>query len=139
MNSSICPKIAFVKYFIAALITCKSDEDLNKKSKLSSGQHFPKSMRPSRRCYSHANSLKRPNSNLSKILCLYSLSASLMKNRSKLRSLSSSFPHVTSGQHFPHYISTGVFVCVEVLRPSQPSRVMSSAVSLPNHTFTGQA
>ena len=32
-----------------------------------------------------------------------------------------------------------LFVCVEVLRPSQPNRVMSSAVSLPNHTFTGQA
>ena len=31
------------------------------------------------------------------------------------------------------------FVCVKVLRPSQPSRVMSSAVNLPNHTFTGQA
>ena len=31
------------------------------------------------------------------------------------------------------------FVCVEVLRPSQSNRVMSSAVSLPNHTFTGQA
>ena len=31
------------------------------------------------------------------------------------------------------------FVCVEVLRPSQPSGVISSAVSLPNHTFTGQA
>ena len=31
------------------------------------------------------------------------------------------------------------FVCVEVLQPSQPNRVMSSAVSLPNHTFTGQA
>ena len=31
------------------------------------------------------------------------------------------------------------FVCVEVLRPSQPNRVMSSAVNLPNHTFTGQA
>ena len=31
------------------------------------------------------------------------------------------------------------FVCVEVLRPGQPSGVMSSAVSLPNHTFTGQA
>ena len=31
------------------------------------------------------------------------------------------------------------FVCVGVLRPSQPNRVMSSAVSLPNHTFTGQA
>ena len=31
------------------------------------------------------------------------------------------------------------FVCVEVLRPSQPNGVMSSASSLPNHTFTGQA
>ena len=28
---------------------------------------------------------------------------------------------------------------VEVLRPSQPNGVMSSAVSLPNHTFIGQA
>ena len=32
-----------------------------------------------------------------------------------------------------------LFVCVDVLRPSQPNRVMSSVVSLPNHTFTGQA
>ena len=32
-----------------------------------------------------------------------------------------------------------VFVCVEVLRPNQPNGVMSSVVSLPNHTFTGQA
>ena len=32
-----------------------------------------------------------------------------------------------------------MFVCVEVLRPSQSNRVMSSAVSLPNQTFTGQA
>ena len=31
------------------------------------------------------------------------------------------------------------FVCVEVLRPSQPNAVMSSAISLPNYTFTGQA
>ena len=31
-----------------------------------------------------------------------------------------------------------ISVCVEVLRPSQPNGVMSSAVSLPNHTFTGQ-
>ena len=31
-----------------------------------------------------------------------------------------------------------LFVCVEVLQPSQPSGVMSSVVSLPNHTFTGQ-
>ena len=30
-------------------------------------------------------------------------------------------------------------VCVEVLRPSQPNGVMSSAVSLPNYTLTGQA
>ena len=30
------------------------------------------------------------------------------------------------------------FVFVEVLRPSQPNGVMSSAVSLPNHMFTGQ-
>ena len=34
---------------------------------------------------------------------------------------------------------TILFVCVEVLLPSQPNGVMSSAVSLPNHTFTGQA
>ena len=34
---------------------------------------------------------------------------------------------------------TLIFVCVEVLRPSQPNGVMLSAVSLPNHTFTGQA
>ena len=32
-----------------------------------------------------------------------------------------------------------MYVCVAVLRPSQPNGVMSSAVSLPNHTFTGQA
>ena len=31
------------------------------------------------------------------------------------------------------------YVCVEVLRPSQSNGVMSSAVSLPSHTFTGQA
>ena len=37
-------------------------------------------------------------------------------------------------------INTEVFFfCVEVLRPSQPNGVMSSVVSLPNHTFTGQA
>ena len=32
-----------------------------------------------------------------------------------------------------------LFVCAELLRSSQPNGVMSSAVSLPNHTFTGQA
>ena len=39
--------------------------------------------------------------------------------------------------YFPFFL--GLFVCVEVLRPSQPNGVMSSAVSSPNHTFTGQA
>ena len=34
------------------------------------------------------------------------------------------------------YIS---FVCVEFLQLCQPNGVMSSTVSLPNHTFTGQA
>ena len=32
-----------------------------------------------------------------------------------------------------------LFVCVEVLQPSQSNGVMSSTDSLPNHTFTGQA
>ena len=36
-------------------------------------------------------------------------------------------------------MSEYLFVCVEVLRPSQPNRVMSSTVSLSSHTFTGQA
>ena len=29
-----------------------------------------------------------------------------------------------------------LFVCIEVLLPNQHIRVMSSAVSLPNHTFS---
>ena len=39
--------------------------------------------------------------------------------------------NVGNCDHTPQY--------VEVLRPSQPNGVMSSAVSLPNHVFTGQA
>ena len=31
------------------------------------------------------------------------------------------------------------FACVEILRPSQPIGVLPSVVSLPNHTFIGQA
>ena len=31
-----------------------------------------------------------------------------------------------------------IFVCVEVLQPSQSNGVMSSMVSIPNHMFTGQ-
>ena len=34
---------------------------------------------------------------------------------------------------------TTLFVCVEVLWPSQSNGVMSSPVSVPNHTFTWQA
>ena len=44
-----------------------------------------------------------------------------------------------SGQKYSHEGKTIHVCCVEVLRPSQPNGVMSSAVSLPNHTFTGQA
>ena len=36
------------------------------------------------------------------------------------------------------YETLTVCVCIEVLRPSQSSRVMSSVISLPNYTFTGQ-
>ena len=36
-------------------------------------------------------------------------------------------------------IGERIIVCVEVLWPSQPNGVMSSAVSLPNHKFTEQA
>ena len=47
---------------------------------------------------------------------------------------------------YPHFFYNGIkydkggnqFVCVEVLRPSQPNRVMLSAVSLSYHTFTGR-
>ena len=39
----------------------------------------------------------------------------------------------------PHLFFLQCLVCVEVLRPIQPIGVMLSAVSLPNHTFTGQA
>ena len=38
-----------------------------------------------------------------------------------------------------YWLYVVVLVCVEVLRPSQPNGVMSSAVNLPNHTFTEQA
>ena len=42
-------------------------------------------------------------------------------------------------QQFLNTLTGNLFVCVEVLRPSQPNGVMSSMVSLPYHTFTGQA
>ena len=43
------------------------------------------------------------------------------------------------------YLHNTIFAIPHILRlaeylwPSQPNRVMSSVVSLPNHTFTGQA
>ena len=50
------------------------------------------------------------------------------------------FSHLPSiPQHLENGSELQYFVCVEVLRPSQPNGIMSSAVSLPNHTFTGQA
>ena len=49
------------------------------------------------------------------------------------------FPYITYVLDILESPHCGLFVCVEVLRPSQPNGVMSSAVSLPNHTFTGQA
>ena len=42
-------------------------------------------------------------------------------------------------QLLPLSVCQPLFVCVEVLPPSQPNGVVSSAVNLPNHTFTGQA
>ena len=42
----------------------------------------------------------------------------------------------------PDTLCANELICVFVLsflRPSQPNEVMSSAVSLPNHMFTGQA
>ena len=47
--------------------------------------------------------------------------------------------NITNGIRVMERTRVHGFVCVEVLRPSQPNGVMSSAVSLPNHTFTGQA
>ena len=38
----------------------------------------------------------------------------------------------------PNHTFKVFFVCVEVLRPSQPNGVMSSGVSLPNHTLLGR-
>ena len=44
------------------------------------------------------------------------------------------FDVITATQHAMGQVC---FVCVEILRPSQPNGVMSSAVSLPYHAFMG--
>ena len=48
-------------------------------------------------------------------------------------------PRQGASTEYPQHAFFVNFVCVEVLRHSQPNRVMSSSVSLPKHTFTGQA
>ena len=40
---------------------------------------------------------------------------------------------------FPGHLHIFFFVCIKVLLPSQPNGVMSSVISLPYSTFTGQA
>ena len=72
------------------------------------------------------------------------LSTASMKNIGQVSVIANLYCDVYSSKYnitFSKYNITfsKSFVCVEVLRPSQPSGVMSSAVSLPNHTFTGQA
>ena len=57
--------------------------------------------------------------------------------RVKIRKI---LPNIVCQNFYPECwaLTMFLFVCVEVLRPSQPNGVMLSAVSLPNHTFTGQ-
>ena len=65
----------------------------------------------------------------------------LISNISALNSFQKQLRFYFNGTELIHSRNRAVFlfVCVEVLRPCQPSGIMSSAVSLPNHTFTGQA
>ena len=49
------------------------------------------------------------------------------------------FSHIAAHLTIKHLYKDYLFVCVEVLWPSQPNGVVSSTVNLPNHTFTGQA
>ena len=67
------------------------------------------------------------------------LSQGKIIQKQKMQELSSLFmTHRLNVMHAPIKFHEYI-VCVAVLRPSQPNGVMSSAVSLPNHTFTGQA
>ena len=68
-----------------------------------------------------------PNFNFAEILCLSWLSASLMKSRSKMKTLS-------MGQHFPHFKSMGAIgcrgnqssemICPKTLRSLSPTPMM---------------
>ena len=75
------------------------------------------------------------------MLCKFACFLSSMDFLLKLTFSKKSFRNTirVSNSLDPHQARRVAFVCVEVLRPSQPNGVMLSAVSLPNHTFTGQA
>ena len=85
-----------------------------------------------------------------RILTMHSFSYGTFFNQKAYLSLGTAFPtrlHMHSGDTdqpvHPRicllWKQSAWFVCVEVLQPSQPNGVMSSVVSLPNHTLTGQA
>ena len=81
-------------------------------------------------------------SRFSQINVNYKIRARLKGEISELQLLlllTAVFPFVNKEEQIRSHCKVVLFVCVEVLRPSQPNGVMSSAVSLPNHTFTGQA
>ena len=62
---------------------------------------------------------------LSVIVCVHFLLVSLVKKM---------FCHCGFPGNLLYYFC--LFVCVEVLQPSQPNGVMSRVVSLPSHTFS---
>ena len=93
VDSPIWPKIELVQDLMAVLITASLIKGRSNFKSLSFGQHFPKSMNPSRAGnYPQTNDWKWAKIEM---LCLSSLSAKLMKIQSKIKSLS-------SAQHFPH-------------------------------------
>ena len=74
--------------------------------------------------------------------CLFSILLSPILNEKQCRSKSVGF--YRSQLIWIYTVCKGkscqfLFVCVEILRPCRPNGVMSSAVSLPTHTFTGKA
>ena len=70
------------------------------------------------------------------------MTCQILFSRKNIISLSSNeFAHSTVSVK-QSFSTPNIFVLLclsEVLQPSQSNGVMSSAVSLPNHTFTGQA
>ena len=83
---------------MVVFITCKSDEEPIKIKWLSSGQHFPKSMRPSRVGNCHVSSLKRARIEFDRDFMPVLIICKFNEVRSKMKSLS-------SVQCFPRYMS----------------------------------